>query len=148
MTSIPSRPFRPAFAVSAALVAVLALASCSKPSLPGDLAITDITTGRTLGPDGNLLEDARTNMFWTTDTFYVIVETTGSAQNVTLQARWTGPEDAKAEASKTISPNGKAITSFEAPPPSDKEGRWPVGDYKLEILVNGAVQGTRDLNAR
>jgi hypothetical protein len=129
------------------LLGLLALVACSKP-LPGDLQIGDITTGRTLAPDGSIVEDTRTTMFWTTDTFYVSVKTEGSADNVTLQARWTGPEGAKAEASKTISPKGPTITALEAPPPRDKEGRWPAGDYKVEILVNGSSQASRDLNAR
>jgi putative ABC transport system substrate-binding protein len=28
------------------------------------------------------------------------------------------------------------------------EFRWADGDYKLEILINGVSQGTKDLNAR
>ncbi|MCC6766708.1 MAG: hypothetical protein IT293_18775 [Deltaproteobacteria bacterium] len=124
---------------------VAALAACSKPSLPGDLTVADITTGRELASDGRIRDDARTNMFWTTDTFYVAVQTDGSADNVTMVARWSGPENAKAEVSKTLSPKGPTTTTFEAPPP---DGRWPAGDYQVEILVNGGSQGTRDLNTR
>lgn len=139
-----------AFRISLRRVGVLALvlaalASCTKASLPGDLKVTDITTGRTLAPDGTIVEDTRTTMYWSTDTFYVSVATSGSAENVTMTARWTGPESAKAEVSKTLSPKGTTVTAFEAPPP---DGRWPAGDYKLEILVNGISQGTRELNAR
>jgi len=129
------------------VLALALLASCSKLSLPGDLKVADITTGRSLAPDGSIVEDARTGMFWTTDTFYVSVVTEGSAENVTLEARWTGPDGAVAATdTKTLSPKGTTITSLQAAPP--KEGRWPAGDYKLEILVNGSVQGSRDLNAR
>lgn len=148
MRSIPARWPRPAFATSLLLVGLVTLAACSKPSLPGDLQIADITTGRTLAPDGSIVEDTRTTMFWTTDTFYVSVKTEGSAENVTLQARWTGPDGASAEAAKTISPSGPTITALEAPPPKDKDGRWPAGDYKVEILVNGTAHGSRDLNTR
>ena len=121
------------------------LASCTKGSLPGDLKVTDITPGRVLAPDGTIADDSKTTLFWTTDTFYVSVETTGAAESVTMVARWTGPESAKAEVSKTISPKGTTITAFEAPPPN---GRWPAGDYKLEVLVNGISQGTRELTTR
>jgi hypothetical protein len=124
------------------------LASCSKLSLPCDLKVTDLTTGRSLAADGTIVEDARTNMFWTTDTFYVSVVTEGSAENVTLEARWTGPDGAvAADVKKTLSPKGTTVTPFDAPPPKDG-GRWPAGDYKLEILVNGSSQASRDLNAR
>jgi hypothetical protein len=129
----------------AALV-LATVASCTKPSLPGDLKVTDITTGRALAPDGSIAEDARTSMFWSADTFYVSVQTEGSAENVTMEARWTGPAGTKAEVSKKLSPKGTTITSFESPPP--KDGKWTDGDYKVEILVNGISQGTRELNAR
>lgn len=137
---------RLAFRLGLVTLVLASVASCAKPSVPGDLKVTDITTGRALAPDGTIVEDARTTMFWSTDTFYVSVQTEGSADNVTMQARVTGPEGAKVEASKTVSPKGTTVTSFEAPPP--KDGKWPDGDYKVEILVNGVSQGTRDLNAR
>jgi hypothetical protein len=133
---------------AAVLLTLIAAASCSKVSLPGGLKVTDITTGRELGTEGNIREDARTMNFWTSDTFYVAVTTEGSAENVTLQARWTGPDGAVGEASKTISPTGTLTTLLQAAPPQAKDSRWPAGDYKLEILVNGSSQGTRDLNVR
>jgi len=131
----------------AAVLAITLCASCtSAPPLPGDLKVGEITTGRILGPDGAITEESRTNLFWTTDTFYVAVATEGSAQNVPITARWTGPDGkVAAEASKTVSPTGPTTTSFEAAP---KDGRWAAGDYKVEILVNGASQGSKDINAR
>jgi hypothetical protein len=147
MTSTPLRAPHAMRRTCATLLALLAFASCSK--LPGDLKVTDITTGRELGADGNIRDDAHTMNFWSTDTFYVAVQTEGSADNVTLQARWTGPDGTVVgEASKTISPKGSTTTLLQAAPPKDKEARWPAGNYKLEILVNGTSQGTRDLNAR
>ena len=111
---MPSSAIRVSFR-RAGLAALLlaAIASCTKPSLPGDLKVTDITIGRILAPDGTIVEEARTNLFWATDVFYVSVRTDGSAENVTLTARWTGPT--KAEVSKTISPKGPTVTAFEAP---------------------------------
>jgi len=126
---------------------VLVCARCtSAPPLPGDLKVAEITTGRILGPDGTITEESRTTLFWTTDTFYVAVATDGSAQNVPIAARWTGPDGkVAAEVKKTVSPSGPTTTSFEAPP---KDGRWAAGDYKVEILVNGGSQGSKDINAR
>ena len=134
--------------VAVVLCALLAAAGCSKSSapLPGDLTVGEITTGRTLADDGSITEDSRTNSFWTTDTFHVSVATQGHAENVALQARWTGPDGkVAAEATKTISPSGAAVTALSAEP---KDGRWAEGDYKVEVLVNGSSQGTRDLVAR
>lgn len=155
MRSTRSRSFPHAFAARRALAATtllaatIMLAGCSKPAPPGDLKIGEITTGRAAAPDGSIVEDAHTMMFWNNDTIYVSVVTEGSAENVTLAARWTGPDGkVTAESKKTLSPKGTTITSFEAPPPKDKENGWPDGDYKVEILVNGVVQGSRDVNAR
>lgn len=133
-------------AITTALVLLVALASCSKPSLPGDLKVSGITIGRILASDGTITDESKTNLFWATDTFYVSVETEGSAQNVALQAHWIGPDGTvAAESTKMISPSGTTITAFEAPP---KDGRWADGDYKVEILVNGVSQGSKELNAR
>jgi hypothetical protein len=116
---------------------------CSKP-LPGDLKVVDITTGRALAPDGSIVEEAKTNSFWTTDTIYVSVQTEGTAENITLVGRFTGPDGkVAAEATKTLSLSGPTTTSLQAPPPN--EGRWAEGDHKVEILVNDSSQGTRDL---
>jgi len=146
MRSNCTRSFRHALAATTLVTVAWALASCAKPAPPGDLKVGEITTGRTLAADGSIVEDARTTMFWSTDTFYASVVTDGSADNVTLAAHWIGPDGKlAAESKKTLSPKGTTITSFEAPPPS---GGWPDGDYKVEILVNGAIEGTRDLNAR
>lgn len=139
------RPLTRFLRCAAIVIALLAPTGCSKP-LPGDLTVGEVTTGRTLAPDGGITEDSRTNSFWTTDTFHVAVQTEGSAQNVALEARWTGPDGkVAAEASKTISPSGSTMTTLSAEP---KDGRWAEGDYKLEILVNGASQATRDLIAK
>ena len=146
MAPTTTHAFRHSLTISAALVLLLVQTGCSKPSPPGDLKVSAITTGRTLAPDGNVTEDSQTNLFWATDTFYVSVKTDGSAQDVAVQARWTGPNGkVAAESTRTISLSGPTITTFEAAP---KDGRWPEGDYKVEILVNGASQGSKDLNAR
>ena len=151
MTPTPTtRPIRRVCTpLSVLFLILLALPSCSKVSLPGDLKVTDITTGRDLDAGGNIREDARTMNFWSSDTFYVAVQTEGTAENVTIQARWTGPDGTVAgEASKTISTKGPTTTLLQAAPPKAKDDRWPAGDYKVEILINGTSQGTRDLNAR
>jgi hypothetical protein len=149
MTSTRARAVQVMRQTAAILLALVAAASCSKGSLPGDLKVADITTARELAADGaSIREDARTMNFWTSDTFYAAVQTEGSADGVTIQARWTGPEGTVGEDSKTISPKGATTTLLQAAPPKAKGDRWPAGDYKLEILVNGTSQGTRDLNVR
>lgn len=148
MTPIVPWSLRGMRRAGASLLVLAALASCTS-SLPGDLKVSDITTGRAVGADGKILADAQTTMFWTTDTFYVAVTTEGAADKVTMQARWKGPDGSvAAESSQTISPTGTTVTMFEAAPTKEKDGRWPAGDYTLEILVNDSTQGTRQLNTR
>lgn len=115
------------------------------PEDPGDVKVAEITLGRAIAPDGTIVDDSRTNMFWVTDTFYVSVATTGSAPSVRLKARWLSQDGTVvSESTKTITPQGPMATAFQASP-SD---RWPAGDYKVEVFLNDASAGTRDLNAR
>jgi hypothetical protein len=121
------------------LVLTVAIAACSSapgPSARDDVKVTGVTVGRTLEPDDTI--GSKTNSFWTSDTFYVSVQTTGSGPSATLTARWTF-EDGKvaAEATKTISPSGTLVTALQA----SKEGGWPVGTYKVEVLLDGVSAG-------
>ena len=131
------------------LLLVGGLVGCS-PSGPsedrGDVKVGTITLGRAIAPDGMIVPDSATSLFWTTDTFYASVATSGSAPSATLKARWVNSDGAVvSESEKTLSPQGPMVTAFQASPPSD---RWPAGDYKVEVFLNGVSVATRDLNAR
>ena len=138
------------------LLLIAALAGCWRGSPPGgesdtpgnqaDAHVSDITLGRTLGPDGMILEDARTSSFWTTDKFYVAVVTDGSVPGATVKARWKFSDGSVAgEDSKTVDSTGKAPVLLQAAPPED---RWKAGDYTVEIFVNDVSAGTKDLTTR
>jgi len=129
------------------LVVLVAVVGCTPPSAPPDgIEVKDISVGRSLAADDTIEARARTNSFWATDTFLVSVTLEGTADDLTLQARWTGP-DAKvvAEASESVTVRGATVTAFEAPPP---DGRWPLGAYEVEILIGGKSQGSMELHAR
>ncbi len=136
--------------LSAALVPVLiaALFGCSRSSAPvaqGDVRVASITVGRNLAPDETIASDSQTNLFWTTDTFYVSVKTEGSAPSATLQVRWSYQDGTVvAESTKTIHPKGGEVVAFQA----SKPDRWTPGDYAVEVFLNGVSAGTKDLNAR
>jgi len=130
------------------LMFVIGMFGCSPSGPPedhGNVEVTAITLGRAVAPDGTIVSDSVTNLFWANDTFYVSVATTGSASSVRLKARWLN-SDGKvvSESEQTLNPQGSTTTAFQAPPPE----RWPAGDYKVEILLNDRSVGTRDLNAR
>jgi hypothetical protein len=128
-------------------VLVTGLVGCWQSSPPGqgNVKVTDITVGRTLAPDDTIAADSQTTSFWTTDTFYVSVATEGSAASATLKARWTYQDGTVAgESSKTISPTGAMVTALQAASPD----RWKEGDYKVEIFIDGASAGSKDLTTR
>lgn len=111
----------------------------------GNVNVTDITVGRALAPDGTIAEGNRINLFWTNDTFYVSVAADGAEPNATLKARWKFQDGTVVdETTKTVAINGPTIVAFEAKKPD----RWEAGDYKVEILVNNVLAGSKDLNAR
>ena len=96
------------------------------------LRVTDVNLGRRIGADNRITDD--TDDFTARDTIYASVETRGTASGATITARWTF-EDGQVvdETSKTISPSGTAVTEFHVMKP----GGWPVGKYRVAILVNG-----------
>jgi hypothetical protein len=111
----------------------------------GNVQVTDITVGRALAPDGTIAEGNRINLFWTTDTFYVSVAAEGQEPNARLKARWKFQDGTVVdENTKTVAINGPTVVAFE----SKKADRWEPGDYKVEILVNDVLAGSKELNAR
>ena len=111
----------------------------------GNVRVTDITVGRALAPDGTIAEGNRINLFWTTDTFYVSVAAEGQEPNARVKARWKFNDGTVVdETEKTVAVNGPTIIPFE----SKKGDRWEPGDYKVEILVNDVLAGSKELNAR
>ncbi len=139
-------------AVIAVLMVFAATVGCSRstprgegPRGEGNVTVTDITLGRGLASDDTINPDTRTNSFWANDTFYVSVATDGAAPSATLMARWTYQDGTvAAEATKTITPTGPTNTALQASKPE----LWTPGDYKVEIFLDGASVGTKELSAR
>ena len=69
------------------------------------------------------------------DTIYASVDTLGAAPAATLSARWTYQDGQTVhEESQSIAPTGPATTEFHIAKPDG----WPKGEYKVEILLDGA----------
>jgi hypothetical protein len=66
-----------------------------------------------------------------------LTDQTGSS---TLTARWTYNGQVVSEIPKTVSYKGQAATAFEF----KNAGEFPVGDYKVDILVDGQPVASRD----
>jgi hypothetical protein len=122
-----------------------ALAGCSRPATSTPpatqtaLTVADIRLGRTIAADKTVAE--ATDSFRPGDTIYLSVRTEGTSASATLQARWTY-EDGQAvnESTQSIAPSGPAVTEFHVSKPDG----WPVGSYKVEVLLNGASAGRKE----
>ena len=139
--------------LAAACTALVAAAACAKKTDTGAVDttataattpaqavhVTGIQLGRAIGPDGRVA--AETDEFKPNDTIYASVATDGAAQSATLSARWTYQDGQVVDtASRAIAPTGPAATEFHI----SKPGGFPKGNYKVEIMLDGATTQTKD----
>jgi hypothetical protein len=116
------------FAVAALLVAV----ACSDPPLQ----LANIQIGRALNPDRSIA--SITTLFKPSETIYVSVQTTGSAPG-TIGVKWLYQGRVVDEPVKQVDYDGPDSTEFHI----QNSGRFPEGDYSVEISINGVQVGTR-----
>lgn len=154
------------YAVAAALVASLALAGCKKkeetviapppvasepaPMPPAEptpaampVSVISVDLGNAVGADNKI--SAAMSTFGAKDTIYTSVTTDGSATNAPLMAMWTY-QDGKAVNTETkmLNTTGPATTEFHVSKPDG----WPVGKYKVEVMLNGATAQSRDFEVK
>ena len=103
--------------------------------------VTGIQLGRAVGSDMRVTDE--TDDFKPNDTIYASVATDGSASNATLTARWTYQDGQVVDTtSRSIAPTAASYTEFHV----SKPGGWPKGNYKVEVLLNGAVTQSKDFD--
>jgi hypothetical protein len=96
------------------------------------VSVVAVTLGKDVGSDKKVTVPSDT--FTPKDTIYASVDTQGQALTASLSARWTYQDGQTVhEEAQTIQPTGAATTEFHISKPDG----WPVGDYSVEILVNG-----------
>ena len=127
-------------AVSFAAV-LLATAACKKspppaeplPPPPAPVAVSSLDLGKAVGTDKHVTNSE--SNFGVRDTIYASVGSTGASSGATLTAKWTfqGGQTVYST-SQTIAPTGPATTEFHI----TKASAWPVGKYKVWIILNGA----------
>jgi hypothetical protein len=129
---------------AAALIFVVAAAAtaCSgarpSSSAPGaSLEVRNIEVGRAIGPDK--VVTAPTVAFGPADTIYASVVTEGKAPTATLSARWTYQGTLLEETEQRIAPSGTVVSEFHVFNPAG----WAPGEYRVEILLDGRVVGSR-----
>lgn len=109
--------------------------------------VSNIELGRHIGPNRRVTET--TDVFSPRDTFYVAVTTDNTTATSNLTARWTheggqvvdstSQAVARSDAAGTV-----AVTEFHVA----KRSGWPLGKYKVEIMLDGVAAGTRDFEVK
>jgi hypothetical protein len=138
---------------AAAIAAILLGASaCKKAPPPAEpappppvapLAVSSLDLGKAIGPDKRVVE-AKLD-FGPRDTVYASVGTTGASTSAMLTAKWTFQTGQTVDSTmQAIAPNGPAVTEFHIM----KKSAWPVGKYKVAILLNGAPAMEKDFEVK
>ena len=115
--------------------AVLA-AACSDP-----LALANIQVGRSLNIDNSIA--APTTTFKPGETVYVSIHTTARGKG-TIGVRWKYRDKVIDEPTKQVSTDGAKATEFHL----QNSGGFPIGDYSVEVLIDGQVVGSREFNVQ
>ncbi len=114
------------------------------PEAPAALHVTDVSTGKGFTADKDLRDG--TSDFGVRDTIYALVKTDGAATGAKLSAKWTynGKQTVK-QSSTSISPTGgETRTEFHM----QKGSAWPKGNYKVEVMLDGAPAGSKDFTIK
>jgi hypothetical protein len=109
-----------------------------EPPPPQPVAVVNVDLGKAIGADKRVA--APTATFGVRDTIYASVSTTGTDAGATLTARWTFADGQLVDStSVTIAPTGPAVTEFHIM----RGSAWPVGQYKVAILLKGVAAGEK-----
>ena len=108
------------------------------------IRVSDIQVGKSVGSDKKVGD--QTTSFGVRDTMYVAVITDGAAKDAKLSTKWTyNDRQVVDQSTQTISPaGGETATEFHV----TKKTAWPKGKYKVEVMLNGASAGTKDLEVK
>ena len=112
---------------------------------PAGIAVSGVTAGKAIGADKKVA--VPTEAFAAGDTMYVSIDTTGSGM-AKLEAKWTYRRGDKVavvkEDSMTINATGPATNEFHVSKPDG----WPVGDYEVEVMLDGKPAGSKKLTVK
>lgn len=104
--------------------------------------VVEIRLGRSLGEDKRVRQPQ--DVFAAQDTFYVSVETEGTAPRAVLEARWLRGTEVLAVTEQAIAADFPAVSEFHV----DKTGGWPAGEYAVELLVDQVPAGRRSFSVK
>lgn len=111
---------------------------------PAPVAATTVNSvdlGNTIGADNKIATPNAT--FASKDPVYASVTTDGPNAGK-LGAKWTFQDGQVVHEETKDIPAGPQVTQFQITKPDG----WPVGKYKLEVMLDGAVVQTREFEVR
>jgi hypothetical protein len=135
-------------------LAAITLAGCKKQAsttqtetgaaaAPQEFSVSGVEVGKQLGSDKRITNPTTT--FGPKDTIYVSVATDGAAPSKTISAKWSFQDgQVIKEGTETIAPTGPAATEFHIA----KATGWPIGKYKVEIIVDGSPAGSKEFEVK
>ncbi len=123
---------RSSSALAGVLLLLVGAAGCSNPPL----TLANIQVGRSLNPDRSVA--SITTLFKPSETVYVSVQT-AQAGSGTVGVKWMFGTQVIDEPTKPVSYDGPASTEFHM----QNSGRFPAGDYSVEVFLDGQSVGKR-----
>ena len=118
----------------AALAACVVLAACSQP-----LTVSTIQLGRSLNEDSSVA--SQTTTFTPRETVYVAVLNPDRGEG-TIAVKWYFGTQLLSEREKRVSFKGAGATEFNL----QSAAGFPVGDYSVEVFLDGTSVGRRNFN--
>ncbi len=119
-----------------AVLAAVVLVGCSQP-----LIVETVQIGRSLNEDQSIAAQATT--FKPNETIYVSALNSARGDG-TVKVRWYMGTQLLSEREKQVKFQGAGATEFNI---SSATG-FPVGDYRVEVFVDGQPVGTRNFDVR
>ena len=108
--------------------------------------VSGVTAGKALGADKKVTPATETFAAGTR-CWAVSIDTNGSG-TAKLDAKWTYHKGDKVavvkEESMTIHSTGPATNEFHVSKPDG----WPVGDYEVEVMIDGKPAGSKKLTVK
>jgi len=112
----------------------MVLAACR-----GPLTLSNIQLGRSLNSDRSVGSSAIT--FRPNETIYVSIHTAERGKGI-VGVRWKYGSRVIDEPTKQISTDGPDATEFHL----QNSGGFPVGNYSVDVFIDGRLVGTRTFN--
>jgi len=107
------------------------------------LSVSGVDLGTAVGADNRIANPVTT--FAGRDMIHASVATDGMATGSTVTTRWTFQDGQVVhEEKKSVTTTGPAVHDFSISKPDG----FPVGKYKLEVMVDGTTVQTREFEVR